>query len=230
MHNLQVSFCNTLCSRFNILTFIYPSVFITDWWMCYNVLISRNPKVQLDELLREKAKKGVRIFIILFADIGMPELCSNMVAQLLRASSPNIHVIRHRHFDSGIVTSKGTYDYTGLPSPELKESTTSPFKSDEEGTEVDREKDIRHNVNTSNVLLHKNQNSDVENYWQDILEKQKDEPFIEQLEEEAKIECLEIESKLVEELNFADISWTHHQKVSFLKFLVFTCKLIFIFE
>jgi hypothetical protein len=189
------------------------TIFITDWWMCYNVLISRNPKVQLDELLREKAKEGVRIFIILFADIGSPELCSNIVAQLLRASSPNIHVIRHRYFNSGIVTSNGTHNYTGLPSSGLTGATTSPFKPDEKGTEIDQEKDIRHNLNLSNLLFHKNQNSDVENYWQEILEKQKDEPFIKQIEEKAKIEGLEIESKLVEELNFADISWTHHQKI-----------------
>jgi hypothetical protein len=191
--------------------------------MCYNVLISRNPKVQLDELLREKAKEGVRIFIILFADIGSPELCSNIVAQLLRASSPNIHVIRHRYFNSGIVTSNGTYNYTGLPSSELTGATTSPFKPDDDGTEIDQEKDIRHNLNVSNLLFHKNQNSDVENYWQEILEKQKDEPFIKQIEEEAKIEGLEIESKLVKELNFADISWTHHQKVCFFMFIVFVC-------
>jgi len=75
-------------------------VFISDWWLCPGLLLSRkypfDEDMRLDRLLQKKAKEGVKIYIIIWNALPVPfQLKSNIVCNELNKIHKNVLCLRH---------------------------------------------------------------------------------------------------------------------------------------
>ncbi|XP_037543614.1 phospholipase D1-like [Nematolebias whitei] len=83
-------------------------IFITDWWLSPKVFLKRpaNDKDwRLDKILQERAKDGVKVFILLYREVTYAlSINSNYSKRALRKKHRNIKVIRHPdHVSSGVI-------------------------------------------------------------------------------------------------------------------------------
>lgn len=75
-------------------------IFITDWWMSPELILKRPvaniTEWRLDKLLEERAKAGVKVFILLYKELEMTlSINSFYTKKTLSELHPNIKVLRH---------------------------------------------------------------------------------------------------------------------------------------
>ncbi|XP_078734754.1 phospholipase D1-like [Lampetra fluviatilis] len=75
-------------------------IFITDWWLSPEIFLKRPPVEgnywRLDSVLKRKAEAGVRVFVLLYKEVGLAlGLNSDYSKQKLMGLHPNIKVLRH---------------------------------------------------------------------------------------------------------------------------------------
>lgn len=83
-------------------------IFIADWWLSPEIHLKRpakNNHWRLDIILKRKAEQGVRIFILLYKEVGLAlGINSEYSKRTLLALHPNITVMRHPdHVSSTVV-------------------------------------------------------------------------------------------------------------------------------
>lgn len=81
-------------------------IFIHDWWLSPELYLRRpgTPKYRLDNILKQKASEGVRIFVIIYNEVSnnFTPTDSNYTKQRLIGLHPNIYVQRSpSHFQTG---------------------------------------------------------------------------------------------------------------------------------
>ncbi|RNA40556.1 phospholipase D1 [Brachionus plicatilis] len=84
-------------------------IYIADWWLCPELYLKRPTddfEYRLDKILLNKAKAGVKVYILLYKEITLViDLMSLRTRQILteHGSNPNIKVLRHPdHFFDGV--------------------------------------------------------------------------------------------------------------------------------
>ena len=79
--------------------FAKEEIFIADFWLSPEVALKRSAHsyVQLDQLLKQQANKGVKIYILLYKEVEGALGCNSAYAKrtLLALNSENIFVLRH---------------------------------------------------------------------------------------------------------------------------------------
>lgn len=76
------------------------TIFIHDWWLSPELYLRRpangNQQWRLDRLLQRKAKQGVKIFVIIYRNVGTTVVTDSLYTKhsLLSLDEENIHVIR----------------------------------------------------------------------------------------------------------------------------------------
>jgi phospholipase D1/2 len=86
------------------------TIFITDWWITFDIELerSKNPQKKLCDILKKKAEEGVQIYILLYQEMNavMPNGSEFAEQQFLALHPENIHVMRHRsRFSSNLLWS-----------------------------------------------------------------------------------------------------------------------------
>jgi phospholipase D1/2 len=81
----------------NMLELAQEEIFIADWWLSPEIYMKRpmteGNRWRLDEILKRKAEKGVRIFVLLYKEVEVALGISSMYSKkTLQALHPNIKV------------------------------------------------------------------------------------------------------------------------------------------
>ena len=85
-------------------------IFITDWWLSPELFLKRpttDLQYRLDKILLKKAQEGVRIYILLFKEIGMVvNLMSSRTKHVLTEhnKNANIKLLRHPRNNGAIIS------------------------------------------------------------------------------------------------------------------------------
>jgi len=75
-------------------------IFISDWWLCPGLLLSRqypfNEDLRLERILQRKAAEGVKIYVIIWNALPVPfQLKSPMICKELNKIHKNILCLKH---------------------------------------------------------------------------------------------------------------------------------------